>query len=175
MYCSKCGKQIDYDAEVCNECAEQEVAARDSEPTPTENQPTGSRKEGFGRSLASTILGAVGFILSMLAITFAILAAGNLLIEYSESLGVAVPIEAYELLGESATFITLAIVFSIFTLGVSIPGMIFGIKSMKVFFKAKREGKVKPIATLVLGICGMVASICAIAFVQLTLLLCLIV
>ena len=53
---------------------------------------------------------------------------------------------------------TVSIVLTLISIGLAIPALIMGIKSMSCFFKQKREGKVKPVATLVLGIVGVATS-----------------
>ena len=212
MYCTRCGKKIDYDAFVCNECVKQEqeafaeVKTEESEPaleatpetvteepvadtataepvqepaqepvnpqptytapnnqqyyysnpntsyqqgaaqnpyqnsaytpyTPYQPQPkTGNpRMNGFGKSLASTILGFFSYIFS--AITLGIAEVGE----------------------PGAT-----VLFLMMTLGMAIPSLIMGIKSIKTFTNAPKMGLPRPIATLVLGIVGI--SFTAIAF-----------
>ena len=194
MYCTRCGKKIDYDAFVCNECVKQEqiaftaekieatepvieatvettpeepvttATAEQVDPQPTytsapnnqqyyysnqnasyqqnayhnntytntiyQPQPApvsgNPRMNGFGKSLASTILGFSSYIFS--AITLGI--AGS---ELPEA----------------------AIVLLMMTLGMAIPSLIMGIKSIKTFTSAPKQGLPRPIATLVLGITGL--------------------
>ena len=202
MYCTRCGKKIDYDAFVCNECVKQEqiaftaekieatepVIEATAETTPEEPvttntataepvdpQPTytaapnnqqyyysnqnpsyqqnayqnntytnttyqpqpapvsgNPRMNGFGKSLASTILGFSSYIFS--AITLGI--AGS---ELPDA----------------------AIVLLMMTLGMAIPSLIMGIKSIKTFTSAPKQGLPRPIVTLILGIIGL--SLAAIA------------
>ena len=210
MYCTRCGKKIDYDAFVCNECVKQEqeafaevkteatepvveatvepaveepVATATAEPvqepvnpqptytapnnqqyyysnpntgyqntayqnnayqtnpyqntayTPYQSQPTtgNPRMNGFGKALTSTILGFFSYIFS--AITLGIAEVGE----------------------PGAT-----VLFLMMTLGMAIPSLIMGIKSIKTFTNAPKQGLPRPIATLVLGIVGI--SFTAIAF-----------
>ena len=213
MYCTRCGKKIDYDAFVCNECVKQEqeavaeVKTEESAPaleatpetvteepvadtataepvqepvnpqptytapnnqqyyysnpntsyqqgaaqnsyqnpyqnnayppyTPYQPQPTtdgNPRMNGFGKSLASTLLGFFSYFFS--AITLGIAEVGE----------------------PGAT-----VLFLMMTLGMAIPSLIMGIKSIKTFTNAPKMGLPRPIATLVLGIVGI--SFTAIAF-----------
>ncbi len=103
----------------------------------------GSRKEGFGKALASTILGVIGFVFAMIAY-----------------FGFVVGAAEDSMLG-------LGITFMIFTCPFAIIALVNGIRSIKVFSACKKEGKVKPIATLVLGINGVVYAGLAILYVLL--------
>ena len=203
MYCTRCGKKIDYDAFVCNECVKQEQEAfaevKAEEPAPTveatpetvteepvaataepvqepaqepvnpqptytapnnqqyyysnpntsyqqgaaqnpyqnsaytpytpyQPQPTtgNPRMNGFGKALASTILGIFSYIFCF----------------------VAIEVAAFEL-AESA------VVLFLMALGMAIPSLIMGIKSIKTFTSAPKQGLPRPIPTLVLGIVGL--------------------
>lgn len=165
MYCRKCGKQIDYDAEFCHECSEVEAhfgaeAPKANEPqqaqtaqqTPYSQMPPawqaqaqfqqqaqaqkGSVMTGFGKALASTIMSYIGFIFSFLA--FGGFAEA---IDYGDE----------SMLGAS-------VVLFMITLGLCIPALIMGIQSIKTFSRAKKNGEKKPVPALVLGICGVVFS-----------------
>ena len=100
---------------------------------------TGSRMAGFGKALVSTILSTIGFII--IYITF-----------------------FFSALGESGA----AFVGIFMSTPLIIIPMIFSIKSIKLFNRCKRDGMVKPIPTLILGINGLVTSICAIFMAVLT-------
>ena len=101
---------------------------------------TGSRMAGFGKALTATILSTVGFIITY--ITFLASAFG-----------------AY-----GSTFVGIFI-----SLPLIIIPMIFSIKSITLFMRCKREGMVKPIPTLILGINGLVNSVGAILMAVLSL------
>ena len=203
MYCTRCGKKIDYDAFVCNECLQKEeaafvkvetetaepavqtvvveepVATATEEPTYTpfektvDPQPTYSapnnqqyyytnpntaytpyqtqppvsggnpKMRGFGKALTSAILSFASYIFS--AITN----------------GIAVS----ELPGAT-------VVFLMMTLGMAIPALIMGIKSITTFTSAGKQGQPRPIATLILGIVGvaMTAITFLICFIAVSLL-----
>ena len=198
MYCTRCGKKIDYDAFVCNECVKQEqeafaevkteaaepvveatvepaveepVATATAEPVqePVNPQPTytapnnqqyyysnpntgyqnaayvpyqptpvqpaisgNPRMNGFGKSLASTILGGIAYFFSVIALELSV--------------------SGIEDLAASAIVILLA------SLGMAIPALVMGIKSIKLFVNAPKQGLPRPIATLILGINGVACA-----------------
>ena len=81
MFCTKCGKQIDDNSTVCNECARAENSFFDAsqqyntypqppivEPTPESKK--GSRMVGFGGALAATILGDIAATFGMIPFLF---------------------------------------------------------------------------------------------------------
>lgn len=184
MYCRKCGKQIDYDAPLCKECeqvenyfkSEEEKPAQTATPVdssysptlpeygynpnyssaqnyePAKEKPKGSRTEGLGGAIASAILGEVAFVLSIFALVFAELTAG---FEYSSTSYMG---------GVTKVFIILTLIamaFSIF----------LGIKSIVRFARAKRENRLKPIATLICGIAGVAMNAVALLYLFLSVVL----
>lgn len=182
MYCRKCGKQIDYDAPLCKECeqAEQDFGGQmedaqtadtptrdeqypmaapavQEDSAPAQEQPKGSRKEGLGASIASAVLGVSSFVMNVIALLFA-----DLQMIISPSLHQGHP---YPVIDPFAIFFLIAGVATM------IPAIILGVKSMLCFFKAKREGRLKPIATLICGISGIVMSGISILYAFLTLLM----
>lgn len=182
MYCRKCGKQIDYDSELCKECQEMEeffsapanefqFEEKEEVQQPQQayyqpQQPTqplpGNKKEGFGKALTSTILGVLAYFLVSIALG---LLMGLADISYADFNYDRVAYEAACDLIQG-----IAIVITIIAIGLAIPSLILGIKSIKCFIKQKREGKVKPIATLILGIVGLAASGYALLFALINLL-----
>ena len=83
---------------------------------------------GFGKALTAAILSEVAVVFAYLGIYACIL---------SVALGV---------------FLILA------TIAMAVISLVFGIQSIKTFVADKNAGKVKPIATLVCGIAGVVAA-----------------
>lgn len=154
MYCRKCGKQIDYDAPICNECRTAENVF-DALSNNGFSQPIGDRKEGFGRSLTSTIIGGITFFLSLISMAIISVALQEITYGYY-----------------SGGSIVISIFLSVSCLGGAIPAMIFGIKSIRCFIVAKNDGRIKPIATLVCGIVGLVLSALTMFYVLLTFLMC---
>ena len=145
MYCNKCGKYIDYDATVCNECKAQEEAERKQREQKFEDRlkdelrfrPAGSysRMYGFIPALVAAILGHVAFSLSMASFGAFVRADSiriwHVLLIYS--------------------FLT----FPGFACGVF--GLRFGINGLKLVQRSKENG-VTPIAPMVLDIVGIVSS-----------------
>ena len=73
MFCNRCGKEIDYNATVCNECLEQERRARGNNiPPATPPYPAkekeGSVMTGFGKALISVILSVAGVMFAVFAL-----------------------------------------------------------------------------------------------------------
>ena len=162
-YCRRCGKQIETNAEYCEECRNQSIygnggttqqQSRDYRPEQSyqqqsyQQQPCGrqdsrpeennGRMDGFGKALASTILGAVATVLVF--ICYYIIG-----VSFAGSLGV---------------FGSVALLFAILgfvpaCIATSIISIVCGIKSIKTFANSKNNGRAKPIATLILGINGL--------------------
>lgn len=203
MYCTKCGKQIDYDSIVCNECkaaesanaaaneetvnanpevteapvceieetspealaetteVTEEVLAEDTvseeapaaeEPAPEQNgnyenasaplyanvinntadpkEDPNNRMYGFGKALASTIVSSFGFLFSLLA--FATSATGLSIVGL--------------------------VLFYPGAIAMSVVSLVLGIKSIKAFRARCKQNCAKPVATLVLGIVGVVQA-----------------
>lgn len=155
MYCRKCGKWIDGDAQLCQDCQEDtkqneeffsapKTAAPENSntytapnpaPNPAPAQPqyvdTGSVMYGFGKALTSTILGIVGFIFAC--------------VSYA---GIAVA-------GATSSW-ALYVVMTLFSVACTVIALVFGPMSIKAFVTQKNAGKKKPIPALVLGIVGVV-------------------
>lgn len=192
-YCRNCGKQIDAsEGQLCEECRHQELvfgeyenAAQETTEVTAVNEeqtfnqqnynqqtngyynqgytnsyteapkqevkpePKGNRMDGFGRALASTIVGTFAYIFGLVAYVIALAA-----LEITDSGAV----------GGSIVCFLLAIAPAIIAL-------INGIRSVKLFNERRKEGAKKPIATLVLGIVGIVSAAIALLFVLITLLL----
>ena len=140
MFCTKCGKQIDYNSTVCNECARAENSFFDASqqyntyPQPPIVEPTpesknGSRMVGFGGALASAIIGELAFVFAFMSIAYLMT---DVIVSYALFY----------------VFIVGAFVMSIFSL-------VLGIRAIIVFARSSP----KPIATLVLGIGGIVGTI----------------
>ncbi len=105
---------------------------------PEQPKENSGRMDGFGRALASAILGTVASIL-MLAGFYTVLFALEFAVDEAGKIALAVSGWVY-------------IIISVAPIVLSI---VFGIKSIKTFSINKKEGKAKPIATLILGIAGL--------------------
>ena len=97
--------------------------------------PQGSRMLGFGKALTSTILGFFAFAFSILAL--AILTEYN----YFED-------------------VVTACILNVIAIAMGVVSVVLGTGSIKVFKKANP----KPIATLILGISGLVQGVIALMY-----------
>ncbi len=166
MYCRKCGKPVEGDELYCKDCQQQDLffdepaAPKVEEPQQQPAQApvqayqqapqqvqTDDKRAGFGGALAATIMGSIAFFLSIFAMAFATIALEEASFGYMSGMS-----------GATAFFCLAAI-------GLSIPSLIKGIAGIKCFIRAKREGKAKPVATLICGIVGVVMS--GLAFIYL--------
>ena len=176
MYCKKCGKEIDYEAEVCNECAE--VAVVDEVAPADAAVVSGSKNmmAGFGKALTSLLLPIIGMFAIGLIVGFISIIANELytsLAPYIENPELLeTPAEAEKAWGIIERFIetdlmsvligaVLLLVAGVATFIMSIIGIILGAQSIKFFLKEKKDGN-KPIPALILGIAGTVESASAV-------------
>ena len=174
MYCRKCGRWLE-ENQACPDCAEVEVhfgadepigeAYEEPRPAPVAQQ--GSRMEGFKGALTGTILGAIGYMLAFLGFIYAY----TLFIGVSgedmagmEMLFYLYGVDMSQMMnGIPANVLgSLSACCCVIGLGLGIPAIILGAKSIATFKRMKNAGKVKPIATLILGIVGLVMGICAV-------------
>ena len=144
MYCKKCGKELDQEAELCEECkakeAEAPVAETPAQPVaPAPAADYNPRMEGFKPALTGAIFATVAVIVA--AIASALL--------YSGWFGAIIGI----------LFLAAAVVLAV-------PALILGIRSIKVFVNQKNAGQPVPIATLILGI----ATCCEVVGIAVTVL-----
>ncbi|MBE6595738.1 MAG: hypothetical protein E7644_08070 [Ruminococcaceae bacterium] len=143
MYCTKCGKEMDYDATVCRECQQAETAEvltpiiESIDPAPRRNP----RMRGFGKALASAIVGFVGMYCAVFFYIFGMV-------------GIGIHAESGAPLGTS---IVSTIVLELISLIPAVIALVFGIRSIKVF-RATPADQPKPIPTLVLGIVGVASA-----------------
>lgn len=159
MYCSRCGKQIDYDAIVCNECRAKEEAEKLASQNQTAEQPVSAPAvpvqpaqgfyqqaqatceqpldDGKGKAIAGVVMGGIAAFLSIFAIYITMI---------------------YFAVG--------FVVFCIPTIVLGILAVVNGAKSIKQFTYVKNHGGSKPVGTLVMGIIslalGVEALLCAI-------------
>jgi hypothetical protein len=139
MYCRKCGKYIPSNADVCADCAAKEAQYTPVTPIVNIPQKQGSLMNGFGKALTAAILGFVGFFCSLFGYLFSVVTFG---------LSTA---------GESTeSQLIFSILFWVFAVGLAIPALLFGVRSIKLFIAEKKAGHKKPIPTLALGIGAVV-------------------
>ena len=167
MYCRKCGKQIDYDADFCHECARQELyeslngtAEEKSDQTTLTASNEGSIKTGLGKAITSAILSVVSIIFVMIAY----IAALGAIVAYEEGFYSATPTNV-------AVLTSVAVNFSLLTVAAAVIALIFGIKSINCFRTEKKAGRKKPIPTLIMGISSLAVVAYDVLFLFITLLL----
>lgn len=161
MYCKRCGKFIDYQADVCNECAQAELGVQ---PVPAQAQPQaveqeGSVTTGLGKSIAAVILGIFGFAFVYGALI--VVSEMGMYADFDYGYGYASGV-SYEALA------AILMVFTMISVGLSIPSLIMSIASVKTFVNEKNAGRKKPIPTLIIGISGIVYSALAISLCTIT-------
>ena len=184
MYCSRCGKQIDYDAIVCRECvaAEANKAASVAEPAPqpTYQQPAYQQQAPQQQAYQQPVYQQPAYQQQapqqpVYQQTYQQPAArggsnprmygfGGALA--SAILSMFAFIFCMIVSGEMAYVDSYyyyfdeiyALVYTFFTWGVAIPSVALGAASIKRFCEAKRKGQPAPIPTLILGISGLALS-----------------
>jgi hypothetical protein len=145
MYCKKCGTYIDGESELCPACKAQEdfnfdnnTTVVDNTPNYTEQEKYNDRRAGLKGSIISTIFGEVGFSLVYIAM-------------------IVVALEP-----------VVSLFFMLASIPFTIIALIKGINCIKLFKRHCKEGRSKPIATLVLGINGVVMAGLSLVFLLLT-------
>lgn len=162
MYCSKCGKEIDYDAMMCLDCvaimamqAREAKKAAGESPRPNVNYVPASipvreqkndadtnatvtpsentRKKGLGKAILSNVFPCV-----------------SVLVLYAALMSI--------ILGLNGAVGTLSLIF----LALNVIAFIFAIQSIRTFRRVVKEGKPAPIATLILGICSLPSVVSAV-------------
>ena len=164
MFCKYCGKQLP-DGDICHECAaklEEKASASGASaaPVPQKNRATYNGAEitksfGIGKAITSIITGGAGVISSAFGFVFALLAfLGKAPDTVYEGM-TPEQIEAFRSMAQG--FSVAAIVLLCISAALAAVALVFGIKSIKNFTIAKAQG-VKPVATLVIGIIGIVCG-----------------
>ena len=170
MYCTKCGKQIDYDAPLCLECtAEMAKQARDEKklsenatPAPQQSYESAPQQtytapqqtytapqqtytapqQTYVAQRPDTRKEGIGKAICSLVLACCISFVGGLAIGFMIS----------ELVG-AAVFFTLA------TIAMGVVSIVNGAMSIKTFVNVKNAGNPLPIPTLILGIVGLAVTV----------------
>lgn len=179
MNCKKCGKEIDYEAEVCNECvaaeasvepAVEEVASAEGVVAVNVADNKKGKMVGFGKALTSLILPIIGAL-------FIGIVCGILVVMAEEAYETFIPYlkdldlikaqpEKFEAtvkaflendLGSLVIVLLLFVGACVVAFVMSIVGIIFGAQSIGCFKKESKNGN-KPLPALILGIAGLVES-----------------
>ena len=141
MFCSKCGKKIDYNAVVCNECSgNQSFFVEEAQNPVVEEKPKTTRNLGLGGAIAGAVLGYIALIFSAIGMCYSIVGVIAFIIGTAEG--------PEDILIIGVTFLAIGVVFGLVGLIMSIVSLKKGIASIKLVKKSSP----KPIATLVLGI-----------------------
>ena len=142
MYCKYCGTYVEGESDVCPNCKSKENLNNnvfvDNTPTYTEQEKYNDRRAGLKSSIISTIFGEVGFALVYIAL-------------------IVVALEP-----------VVSLFFMLASIPFTIIALIKGINCIKLFKRLCKEGRSKPIATLVLGINGVVMAGLSLFFLFLT-------
>ena len=161
MYCSRCGKQIDYDDVVCKECRAKEEAEKLASQTQTVEQHINAPEisvqagqnqqaqetnwsqpldDGKGRAIASVVMGVSSIFWSFIG-----------------------------LCTTSIVYVRGIIFFYIPSLVLAILAVTNGAQSIRTFNQIRKQGGSKPVGTLIMGIVALVTG--ALALFILTILL----
>ena len=163
MYCYKCGKKIDYNSIICNEClrgesffgAEAVNSSASEQPSlnnelSLNNQPSdaiSSQKKGLKGAISAAVVSYVSLIFNLC----------GLVLMWNGVIFASINYGAY-----SETFLfyglTYGIAGLIFAIAGIVPSIIGFCKSLRSI-KIVRQSRPKPIATLVLGLYGLDMSI----------------
>ncbi|MBR7185895.1 MAG: hypothetical protein IKD43_00110 [Clostridia bacterium] len=133
---SKFGRKNDDAASICQECEAEEAINLQ----PQRQVVAGSRKEGLKGAIIATILSIVAMIACIFAFYFV----------YVTILVIG--------LGGTTEILFISLGICLIGLGFAIPALIFAIKAIRCYVKAKKEERIKPVATLVCGIISLVMS-----------------
>lgn len=173
MYCRKCGKYIDGQEQLCDECLHNELVFGDGQkrpPQPFAQPPAAARQGGnprmlaFKPSLAAVITGAIGYVFMLvafiLAVNYIVGGLGRLSVGYDYELETATTI--YTTAPDAIKAV--ALVFFVLALPLTVVALVFGIRSLVTVVRAKKQGARMAIAPLILSISAVVLAGLAIIF-----------
>ena len=135
MYCKNCGRELRPDTIFCSACGHQvqeihQYTPANTVPEYTDEEKSRDRRRGLGKAIVGTVFSLVSVFLLVFGCMF-----------------YAIGLEYYD---EDVIFAGLF--FMMTALPLSIISIVFGAKSIGAFKRNGREGKARPIATLILGI-----------------------
>ena len=165
MYCSRCGKEIDYDARFCVDCAK-EIAYESALAQSRAKEAKAAKAEAVNESVANQ---APAYVVPVArpagsANSTPVSSDPN---EAKFGLGKAIGSLVMSNVAVFLSYISIfaAIAspgFAMFLLFASLPlaiiSLVQGIKSIKAFTSRSRAGYKKPVVTLVLGIIGLATA-----------------
>ena len=166
MYCRKCGKFIEGDADTCLDCRAEEAAkqaylkvieahtessakpSEEAQPKPPATVEKGARMFGFKRALTSAIFGFASIFATYLAFLFFVALAASTEDQINWIL---------------VTMFIIPLVFA--SVALCVISIVLGIKSIIASRQRTKDGYPLPIATLILGIGGVyLSAICIFLF-----------
>ena len=163
MYCRKCGKFFYAEGDLCKECAataepfgeETVVNAQEAEPKQTYQafySDYVAKNRGFSTARTGFIFAIITFVLSVISLS--IVYFNYIMIVGGLTEGISMDYVAMLTGG-----ITGGLIFGLASVGIAIPAIICGIKSIIAFVRAAKEGGAKPVKTLVFGIISAVFGV----------------
>ncbi len=178
MYCTKCGKQIDYDSPICKECVdEMAVAAAPAETVEPEVEQSVTEQTELQPGESAEVA-PVSFVVEPTPSPVAQPTAGGSNLRM-RGFGKALTSTILGFIGYFFSVFSMAMlateeydvviaggVFFVMSLPLAIIPFVFGLKSIGMF-KSSPSWVPKPIATLVLGIIGLFFSALSLFFLSL--------
>ena len=181
MFCKKCGKQLDYEGDICLECqqAQSPAPAQPAEApayevpaytapvyeAPVAPQATmqaapvanaGDKKTGFKPALTATILAGISFLFT---VTIAMMMTGGMDMQLiREAFSGDRDVIAILITSYGVTYM----MFAVAEIALCIPAIVKGAQSIACFVKESKANRIKPVVTLVLGIVAIALAAIAI-------------
>lgn len=156
MFCVRCGRKIEYNSIVCNECSGKQDFFVEEAPKPiVDKGPRVSRNLGLGRGIAGAVLGYIAIIFSMMGMIYSMLGAfiTGLADTAKADFDIVIVGDVFFMVG--IAFVLISLIFSIISLSK-------GVKSVKLF----KTSRPRPIATLILGIVSLDYSVASLIFAE---------
>lgn len=142
MFCSKCGKRIEENATICEECSKQT-----SDLTEIKQEEKPSKKV----SKKEMRLAIVCFVTSIIALVVVLVAFGFLF-------PIMLSVAQYGYTNDSITHLIIYWVATVLLMAVSIFTLILGIRAVKSFVRAKANKEEVKVVMLVFGIISIALS-----------------
>ena len=138
-YCTKCGKYIDYDATICNECKQAEEQAKKEVA-----QDFGFEQSEFtNTNYSNSYSNSTTFTNDTVNATPVPAQQGSIMTGFGKALTAVILATVASLFLSFLTEFTdvdVAYILAAFTIGLSIPSLILGIQSIKCFLREKAKG-----------------------------------
>ena len=172
MYCTRCGKQIDYESTICDECLGKSIrnGERVSMPTPPKAPEEGAPPRQATPAYADPIVKPVnqtsehyGNAVSTVSTKTEVVNKNDRMYKFGKALTSAIfafaAMSFFVILMSVAEYeISLITTASLFGIGLAIPGLVNGIVALTSVVSYKNENNLTPIAPMVLSIVGVAYS-----------------